>query len=49
MTFPWSIFCSMKITQDVREYAREHGLMPEQAIEHGLQEQAQAFAEANNY
>jgi len=41
-------FCSMKITQDVRDYAREHGLEPEQAIEHGLQEQAQAFAEANN-
>jgi phosphomethylpyrimidine synthase len=42
-------FCSMKITQDVREYAREHGLEPEQAIEHGLQEQAQAFAKANNF
>ncbi|MDP7743369.1 MAG: phosphomethylpyrimidine synthase ThiC, partial [Lentisphaeria bacterium] len=42
-------FCSMKITQDVRDYAREHGLEPAQAIEHGLQEQAQAFAETNNF
>ena len=37
-------FCSMKITQDVREYADAHGLGASEAIEAGLQEKADAFA-----
>lgn len=37
-------FCSMKITQEVRDYARENGLTDEQkAIEAGFQEQAARF------
>ncbi len=36
-------FCSMRITQDVREYARAKGLDPEQAIEAGLAEKAAEF------
>ncbi len=39
-------FCSMKITQDVREYAKEHGLTDEQkAIEAGFKEQSERFRE----
>ncbi len=38
-------FCSMKITQDVRDYAAAHGLSDEQAIEVGLQEKAEEFRE----
>ncbi|MBI2336852.1 MAG: phosphomethylpyrimidine synthase ThiC [Deltaproteobacteria bacterium] len=36
-------FCSMKITQDVREYARIHHLSPESALEKGLEEKAEEF------
>ncbi|MDX8401295.1 MAG: phosphomethylpyrimidine synthase ThiC, partial [Mariprofundaceae bacterium] len=36
-------FCSMKITQDVRAYAKEHGLDEAAAIEEGLREQARVF------
>jgi len=36
-------FCSMKITQEVREYARSRGVDAEQALEAGMQEQSQAF------
>jgi len=36
-------FCSMKITQDVRDYAREHGLDTNKALEVGMQEQAEEF------
>ncbi len=39
-------FCSMKITQEVREYAAEHGLSDEQkAIEAGFREQSERFLE----
>ncbi|WP_312600179.1 phosphomethylpyrimidine synthase ThiC [Pseudomonas luteola] len=39
-------FCSMKITQEVRDYAKENGLTDEQrAIEAGFQEQAARFKE----
>jgi phosphomethylpyrimidine synthase len=31
-------FCSMKITEDVRKYAAEHGLTNAEAIESGMQE-----------
>jgi phosphomethylpyrimidine synthase len=36
-------FCSMRITQDVREYARQKGLLEEQAIMAGLEEKAREF------
>ncbi len=39
-------FCSMKITQEVRDYARAHGLPAEsQAIEAGFREQSGRFRE----
>ena len=36
-------FCSMKITQDVRAYAAEHGVDEGVAIELGLKEKAAEF------
>jgi phosphomethylpyrimidine synthase len=36
-------FCSMKITEDVREYAREKGVDEARAIEKGLEEKAEEF------
>jgi len=38
-------FCSMKITEDVRKYAAEHGLTNEAAIESGMQEKRKEFVE----
>nr|WP_318024160.1 phosphomethylpyrimidine synthase ThiC [Ghiorsea bivora] len=38
-------FCSMKITQDVRDYAAEHGIDAMKAIEEGMYEQAANFNE----
>ena len=39
-------FCSMKITQEVRQYAKENGLTDEQrAIEAGFKEQSERFRE----
>ena len=38
-------FCSMKISQDVRDYAREHGMETREAIESGMAEQSEAFIE----
>ena len=38
-------FCSMKITEDVRAYAAEHGLSPEDGLQAGLAEKAQKFKE----
>lgn len=38
-------FCSMKITQDVRDYAKEKGLESTQAIEEGMAAKAQEFAD----
>ena len=38
-------FCSMKITQDVREYAAKHGLDGESAIEEGMKEMSETFKE----
>ncbi|HEX9507135.1 MAG TPA: phosphomethylpyrimidine synthase ThiC, partial [Myxococcales bacterium] len=38
-------FCSMKITQDVRDYAKTIGLDPEQAVQHGLEEKSREFRE----
>ncbi|MBT5031319.1 MAG: phosphomethylpyrimidine synthase ThiC [Proteobacteria bacterium] len=36
-------FCSMKITQDVREYAKNKGIAEEQALKAGMDEKAQEF------
>jgi len=38
-------FCSMKITEDVRQYAAEHGLNAAEAVEEGLKEKAREFVE----
>ncbi len=37
-------FCSMKITQDVREYAAEKELTEEEALSEGMQKKAEEFA-----
>jgi phosphomethylpyrimidine synthase len=39
-------FCSMRITEDVRKYAAEHGLTEEAAIEKGLQQKAKEFTKS---
>ncbi len=36
-------FCSMRITQDVRDYAAQHGIDERQALEKGLREKSQEF------
>ncbi|WP_336775843.1 phosphomethylpyrimidine synthase ThiC [Paenibacillus sp. MMO-58] len=36
-------FCSMRITQDIREYAETRGLNNEEAFEAGMKEQADSF------
>ncbi|MGA9422110.1 MAG: phosphomethylpyrimidine synthase ThiC [Rhodanobacteraceae bacterium] len=36
-------FCSMKITQDVRDYAKEHGIGEMQALDEGMAEKAAEF------
>jgi len=38
-------FCSMKITQDVRDYAREHGMSEGEALNKGMQEKSVEFIE----
>jgi len=38
-------FCSMKITQDVRDYAAKQGLSEQEVIEEGLKEKAKEFKE----
>jgi phosphomethylpyrimidine synthase len=39
-------FCSMKITQDVRDYAASQGLAEEQALKKGLEEKSIEFRKA---
>jgi phosphomethylpyrimidine synthase len=39
-------FCSMRITQDVREYAARLGITEQEAIEKGLAEKAKEFVES---
>mgnify|MGYP001952940082 FL=1 len=39
-------FCSMKITQDVREYAAKQGLADKEAIDVGMQQKAAEFVES---
>ena len=41
-------FCSMKITQDVRDYAKEKGLDEKKALEAGMDEMSQVFVEAGS-
>ena len=36
-------FCSMEITQQIRDFAREHGTDAEAAREEGLRERSEAF------
>src|ERR1700686_355516 len=36
-------FCSMKITQDVRDYARTQGLSEDEALKKGMKEKAEEF------
>ncbi|MCG8051102.1 MAG: phosphomethylpyrimidine synthase ThiC [Candidatus Thiodiazotropha endolucinida] len=36
-------FCSMKITQDVREYAKSHGMSDGDALQQGMEEKAVEF------
>jgi phosphomethylpyrimidine synthase len=38
-------FCSMKITQDVRDYAKEKGLSEEEALGLGMEEKSKEFIE----
>jgi len=38
-------FCSMKITEDIRQFAREQGLMEDQAIDAGMEQMAEEFRE----
>ena len=38
-------FCSMKITQDVREYAKQKGMSTDEAVQHGMQEKAIEFVQ----
>jgi phosphomethylpyrimidine synthase len=41
-------FCSMRITQDIRKYADEHGLSSVEAIEAGMKEKSEEFGERGN-
>ncbi|HXM34130.1 MAG TPA: phosphomethylpyrimidine synthase ThiC [Pyrinomonadaceae bacterium] len=38
-------FCSMKITQDVREYAASHGFKENEALARGMEEKSREFVE----
>ena len=39
-------FCAMKITQDVREFARDRGVAVDTALDAGMQEKAQEFRQS---
>ena len=41
-------FCSMKITEDVRQYAAENGYGVEDAVEAGMQEMSEMYKEKGN-
>ena len=38
-------FCSMRITQDIRDYARDHGVGEDQAVQLGMEEKSVEFRE----
>src|ERR1700680_3670873 len=42
-------FCSMRITQDIRDYAALHGVGEDQAVRLGMEEQAQKFRELGGH
>ena len=39
-------FCSMKITQEVRDYARNHGLSETEAVEKGMEQKSKEFSDS---
>jgi len=39
-------FCSMKITEDVRKFAAEHGIREDAALEEGLKQKATEFTKS---
>jgi phosphomethylpyrimidine synthase len=41
-------FCSMKITQDVRDYAAQKGLEEEAALQAGMKEKAEQFKKSGS-
>src|SRR5216117_3278752 len=41
-------FCSMKITEDVRRYAAEHGTSEQEALQKGLEEKATEFTNSGS-
>ena len=41
-------FCSMKITQEVREYADKQGVQLDEAMQKGLQEKADEFRQSGS-
>ncbi|MFA5060097.1 MAG: phosphomethylpyrimidine synthase ThiC [Candidatus Omnitrophota bacterium] len=41
-------FCSMKITQDVRDYAKEHALDEKNAVDQGMKEKSEEFKKGGN-
>ncbi len=41
-------FCSMRITQDVRDYAKAHHLSAEEALEKGMEEMAEEFVKTGS-
>ncbi len=41
-------FCSMKITQDVRDYARKHGMSDQDALNQGMEEKALEFVKGGS-
>ena len=42
-------FCSMKITEDVREYAKKLGLTPEEALEEGMETKSDEFRQSGSH
>ena len=42
-------FCSMKITQDVREYALEHGIDEKEVLTKGMEEKSKEFKEKGQH
>jgi phosphomethylpyrimidine synthase len=41
-------FCAMKITEDVREYARKVGVAPDEALSRGMKEKSAEFAQVGS-
>jgi phosphomethylpyrimidine synthase len=41
-------FCSMRITQDIRDYAKQQGIEEQHALEKGMQEKSKEFTDAGS-